>query len=484
MKNTEIKYSFAQWCIDNDHQDWLDRWDYELNVISPDEVAYKSNKKYWFKCPRGIHESELKNICNLTSGRTHLFCVKCSSFGQWFVDNLGEDAIQKYWSEKNAHDWFNIGIRSKKEIWIKCDNVTHPDYKTNPDKFVLGNRCPVCSNKKNIAGINDIATTHPQFVKYFKDKTDATKYSIRSGKYTWFVCPVCGNEKYTNIDAAFHSGHYACTSCGDGVSYGNKFVYCFLKQLQNKYTFILNPEKVFEWSKRVGKTLTKRRYDFYINDGEDMIIEAHGRQHYEHGFDLTCGGRSVEEEQENDLLKYNLAIQNGVCESRYIVLDCRESNCDFIKQSILTSNLPALLHFNEYDIDWERCHQFATSNLVQEACRMWLSGVTALKDIANKLGISTSTASNYLYQGDKLGLIIYESKINKPIVCLDHNYAFVSSSVCSRYSYELFGTFLSRKCINSNANQECETTHGLRFKYITYEEFRKIKLEKTHYIYE
>ena len=74
-------------------------------------------------------------------------------------------------------------------------------------------------------GINDIATTHPQFIQYFKDPLEATKYSIHSGKYAWFKCPLCGNEKYMKIDNAFRYGHFPCRSCGDGVSYGNKFIY-------------------------------------------------------------------------------------------------------------------------------------------------------------------------------------------------------------------------------------------------------------------
>ena len=484
MNKRKVKYSFAEWCRDNDHEDWLDLWDYELNEVGPDEVAYKSGKKFWFKCPRGLHESEQKILSNLLSGRTHLFCKKCSSFAQWLIDNFGDGVIEKYWSEKNTYDWFNIKPRSDKEIWIKCNNSTHPDYKTSPDKFVLGNRCPVCSNKKVISGINDVATTHPQFVCYFKNRVDATKYSIRSGKYTWFKCPICGNEKYTDICGAFGYGYYACTSCGDGVSYGNKFVYCFLKQLQDKRVFTLYPEKTFEWSKNLGDSHTKKIYDFYINDGDDLIIEVHGRQHYEHGFDISCGGRSVQEEQDNDLFKYNLAIQHGVLKSRYVVLDCRESNVDFIKRSILTSALPKQLCFNEYDIDWDQCHAFALSSLVQKACDIWSSGVNSLNDIAVELGISTSAVSKYLYQGDKLGLIVYESKNNKPILCVDNNYVFSSSSICSKHSIELFGVFISRKCINSNANQENSSTHGLRFEYITRNEFRNIQLTEPYRIYE
>ena len=70
MKKTKVKYSFAEWCMDNNHQDWLDLWDYELNGVGPEEVAYRSGKKYWFKCPRGLHDGIYRCIANLTVKNT------------------------------------------------------------------------------------------------------------------------------------------------------------------------------------------------------------------------------------------------------------------------------------------------------------------------------------------------------------------------------------------------------------------------------
>ena len=224
MKETKVRYSFAEWCKDNNHQDWLDLWDYELNNIKPNEVAFRSGKKYWFKCSRALHESEQKLLGNIVSGRSHLFCIKCNSFGQWLIDTFGTNAINAYRSDKNINDWFSIGVHSSKDIWIKCEDKSHPDYRTTPDKFVSGDRCPVCSNHKVVSGINDIATTHPEYVQYFKNPYDACVYSISSGKHIWFKCPLCGNEKYIDICTALHNG-YSCSSCGDGVSFNNKFVY-------------------------------------------------------------------------------------------------------------------------------------------------------------------------------------------------------------------------------------------------------------------
>ena len=43
----ENSKSFETWCIDNNRQDVLDRWDYELNYLKPYDVPSKSSKKYW-----------------------------------------------------------------------------------------------------------------------------------------------------------------------------------------------------------------------------------------------------------------------------------------------------------------------------------------------------------------------------------------------------------------------------------------------------
>jgi len=50
------------------------------------------DKKYYFKCPMGIHKSELKQINCLTSGQEgSMDCKLCNSFAQWGIDNLGVD---------------------------------------------------------------------------------------------------------------------------------------------------------------------------------------------------------------------------------------------------------------------------------------------------------------------------------------------------------------------------------------------------------
>lgn len=67
--------SFEQWCIDNNRQDVLDRWDYELNECKPNEISHADKEYYYFKCQNKKHKSEKKHIYVFTLGyEGSLYC--------------------------------------------------------------------------------------------------------------------------------------------------------------------------------------------------------------------------------------------------------------------------------------------------------------------------------------------------------------------------------------------------------------------------
>ena len=111
-----------------------------------------------------------------------------------------------------------------------------------------------------------------------------------------------------------------------------------------------------------------------------------------------------------------------------MVLDCRHSTVDYIKNSVLSSTLPKLLEFEEYDIDWTQCGKYAHCNLFHESCKLWNSGVHNCSEISRMLSISQSVVIKYLSQADELGLCDYEPVRRRPVLCLDNNYIFCSLS--------------------------------------------------------
>lgn len=406
----KVKYSFVQWCQDNGHEDWLELWDYELNNCSPFDIPYGSNKKVYFKCARGIHESEEYTIHKLINKKKPILCRKCASFGQWLIDSFGNNAIQDYWSELNTIDPFLITQKSGIKVFIKClNNKDHPDYLITPAHFVEGNRCPTCTGKRIVVGINDIGTVRPDIADLFLNYEDRFKYTTCSGKRTYFKCPNCGNIIDSAINNVVHFG-LSCKKCGDGISYPNKFTYNFVEQVSKlcDTRFDFRPEKIFDWSKNYQhknkKLCGDKIYDMYICD-YDIIIENQGDYHYNQDGLNKIGSRTLEEVQENDRIKMELALKNGIKEDHYVVLDCSKSDMNYIKDSIMSSNLPQLLHFTEEQIDWNECNRFASSSRVYEACSYWNNNVRSYTEIASIMKMDRHTIKKYITRGKELGII-------------------------------------------------------------------------------
>lgn len=172
-----------------------------------------------------------------------------------------------------------------------------------------------------------------------------------------------------------------CPLCSDGVSYPEKYVGHILKSLNVEFVTQYRPT----WSQG-------RRYDFYLPD-YNMIIEAHGIQHYPTKTKRPIKWKPYEEEHENDLLKFDLSVVNGV--EHYVVLDCRKSELEWIKDEVEKSILT--FKFDLSTIDFRECHRYALNSLVLEAESLHRKG-ESIDSIATILRLSTETVKKYLKQ--------------------------------------------------------------------------------------
>lgn len=492
MGSNKVKYSFAQWCLDNNHEDWLDLWDYELNSINPYEIAYRSGKKYYFKCKRGIHSSELKLIGSISADKSKMECNQCSSFGQWLLDEYGDGAMEKYWSDKNETNPFMISKgNSKTWIYIKCQSGMHPDYKTTPHMFSMGCRCGVCAHNIVVKGINDIATLRPDLIPYFLNAEDAYTYAPGSNKYVDFLCPTCGSKYHKRISHVVNWG-LSCDVCSVHTSYPNKFVYECMRQLKGLRGFVMHSEHIFEWSQCAECSYNpllsgEKIYDLVIEfNNQIIIIENHGPQHYDaDAFYNNCGDcRGFEMEQQNDHFKYELAINNAVNLDEYVVLDCRRSECDWIKRSIMNSGLPDIFDFKEEDIDWHMCELATQKSFVDAAVKLWNNATHDLNIIASEMGISKTTLRRLLRIGTSCNLCDYGTNVKKPILCLDDGLVFSYSGALSQNSYNLYGKYFTYDYISKQARKNGSNKKSIHLSYITREEFVQIKETEPHRVYE
>ena len=234
----------------------------------------------------------------------------------------------------------------------------------------------------------------------------------------------------------------------------------------------------FDWSKYVvanNNALSGRKiYDFYIVCDKEIIIETHGKQHYE---ECAFTQRRLSEEQENDRIKMHEAILHGFCSDMYIVIDCRESNKQYIQNSIMNSNLPSLLRFSESDIDWDQADQRASINITQWICDLW--NECAAKDkvrvIADITGLSLQTVYKYLQNGAKLGLCKHGQNRNRPVYCIEYGSYFSCAKVCIEYLQIILNRKMSALHINHSARSNgVSSAYGLHFKYVSHDDFKEM----------
>lgn len=282
------------------------------------------------------------------------------------------------------------------------------------DSLRRGSGCLVCCNRVIIRGVNDIATTNPSMAELFWDKTHAYQYSEFSTCKEEFRCPRCGCKIDARIDNVARYG-LSCRRCSDGFSYPEKFVLNVLRQALTLHSDVLcnrnlETQKKFDWSKNISHNNPKlsgdKIYDFYISVYGGLLVETHGEQHFQDGlYHMRKRDKTLEEERENDWIKYNVAINNGILPEHYIVLDCRYSTVQYIKRSIMQSMLPQLLGFTEDQIDWCECGKFAMSSRMIEASKLWNEGVRSTKELAIAMQINQTTALDYLRRGEELGIV-------------------------------------------------------------------------------
>ncbi|MGU8679077.1 hypothetical protein ACV3Q3_13040 [Clostridium perfringens] len=481
IRHNNIKCNFYEWYIKPSHllrghgcpkcagvvkktteefkKEIYDKYDNEYEILG-EYVNDRSKILVKHNC-KDCNFYEWKTVpSNLLRGRG---CPVCGGTMKKDANSFKNEILNKYGDE-----YIVLGeyINAKTKILIKhnCKKCNYHEWKITPNSLLTGRGCPVCSGREAKLGINTIWDTDRWMVDLGVSEVDAKKCFRGSNKKITVKCPDCGREKSISINQIYNNKSIGCL-CGDGKSYPEKFVGSFLEILDLKYKKEYSPN----WIK-------PKRYDFYIPKF-NMIIEAHGEQHYEKAF-KNLDSRNLKEEQKNDKYKKETALANGI--KHYIELDCRESNLEWIKNSILNSELAKLFDLSK--VDWQQCAEFANKNIVKEVCDYWNNrkdGETTT-DLGNIFNLNRGSIVNYLKKGNKLGWCDYDSKEEKEkgrskkgknakkVEIFKDNKSLGIFSSCSeleRQSEELFGVKLSQSNISIVCLGKRKSHKGFTFKY-------------------
>jgi DNA-directed RNA polymerase subunit RPC12/RpoP len=300
----------------------------------------------------------------------------------------------------------NTNIKYYKYKCLKCGNIDE----ISQIDLVQGVRCNVCclTSRKVVKEINSIWATNNELVKYFLNEEDSWKYTCGSHKSLLFKCPDCGFKYKRKIYDFIKTQR--CPYCGDGKSFGEKIMCNILKQLKINFKM----EKTFEWSKNIEvdniELCGNKRYDFYLYD-YNILIETHGKQHYYNQGANSFFKKSIEEEQENDRIKKELAIKNGIKEDNYIIINCEKSELEWIKNNILNSKLSEL--FDLSLTDWQQCLKYANGSLILQVAMSWNNSNKNTNDLAKEFMLTSKTIREYLHKSEENNLLTrrYDGKM-------------------------------------------------------------------------
>lgn len=340
---------------------------------------------------------------------------------------------------------------------IKCGNEIDISPNAVLSKLKHGwTICQKCGGASLYVGKNDLWTTDPDIAKCLVNPEIGYTVTRCSDKKADWYCQNCGTiVKQKSINNVVKVG-LTCPICSRGRSMGHRIINSILEICDISY---IN-EVEFSWS-------CKKRYDVFAND--NCIIEINGEQHYKDCYLLKMSNKTLQDQKENDTLKYNLAIQNGI--KNYIVIDARKSDYSYIIDSIKKNTqfiryIDANSKIKFVDIPWKEVFDKYNDLIAWRILRDYQSG-KMIKDIASNNHIEVNAISKYLKLLSEYGYCNYEpsDQIKQKVRCITTGEEFDSMKEAGeKYGIQPIGIY--RVCRGLfNRTTAGRLTDGTRLKW-------------------
>lgn len=227
-------------------------------------ISFGYGKKLWWKCSEG-HEYECSPNTRTNQSQR---CPYCS--GRKVIVGITDLATTHPEIAKELINIKNGGILathvskgSDKKLWWKCKNGH--EYKSTVYDKVRGNGCPYCSNKKVIAGENDLFSLCPHLeIEWDFEKNTVSPYEISYGskRKVWWRC----ENGHSWQDTVSHrtGEERGCVLCNWKKSIGEQEVSQLVSELVSSEV-ILNSRSI----------ISPYELDMYVPD-KGIAIEFNG----------------------------------------------------------------------------------------------------------------------------------------------------------------------------------------------------------------
>ena len=204
------------------HPKVAERWDFEANDKSPDDLKIGMNIDVILKCKINAAHRPKMYLPNLKKNSEA--CTDCwrnaLSLGENDLETVGKDFVSEWDFDENLAEY---GVKDPSEIkwsderrfaWI-CKSDGHK-FKMAPYYRVVRNYgCTVCSNRVVLPGFNDLQHLLPELAQEWCDeKNGLTPQQVtpKSGKTVYWTCDE-GHEPYPSTIWNRSQAETGCPKC-------------------------------------------------------------------------------------------------------------------------------------------------------------------------------------------------------------------------------------------------------------------------------
>lgn len=189
-----------QYKINHPGHDIYEVWS-DKNSVSPYEIGAGSGRLVFVKCCNGIHEDY---ECQARFITFDYKCPYCSGRRLCLENSLGYmyPEVLSLWSDINKTTPFDYTYGSSKQVYFKCENGLHDDFKRKiEDSVHLKFRCPICAN------LNKVMPSGENHPNWNPDRSEDERFRGTKEYADWRVsvfikddrtCQCCGGSKNIN----------------------------------------------------------------------------------------------------------------------------------------------------------------------------------------------------------------------------------------------------------------------------------------------
>ena len=222
-------------------------WDTEKNgTLTPQQVFAGSGIKVWWRCKKG--HSWKAVIASRAGGCSCPVCANRIILPGFNDLATTHPVLAAEWNKEKNGDLTpqRISYGYDKKVWWRC-SLGHEWRAVIVDRTVGTNGCPYCSNRKVLAGFNDLATLEPEIAAQWHPTLNGellpTQLTAGSSRRIWWICSeghVWRTSVANRTNAKKRTG---CPVCAGNISKQNALYYQKMAAQSNNYCHLIGTER-------------------------------------------------------------------------------------------------------------------------------------------------------------------------------------------------------------------------------------------------